>query len=157
MEKFIYLGQGGMSLLDYSLKFTKLSKYNPSLVSNTNDEMSCFIMGFSDELMEECHSSIIPDDMNIFRLMVHAQQVEEVRLRRKHRESKSSKPFDSGSSKGSLEIKDKPRFKKRFSNQVPSKFPKALDDSVSNPKTQKESGTSSPSKKPTWRDIGVKV
>ncbi|XP_069143301.1 uncharacterized protein [Solanum lycopersicum] len=48
-----------------------------------------------------------------------------------------------------LDIQDKPRFKKRFSNQVPSKFTKTLDDRVSNPKSQKGRGTSLPNKKPT--------
>ncbi|XP_069147021.1 uncharacterized protein [Solanum lycopersicum] len=87
--------------------------------------------------------------MNIFHLVVHAQQVEDSRLRRKNREAKRAKSFESGSSNGRLEIQDKPRFKKRFSNQVPSKFPKARDDWVSNPKSQKRRGTTSPSKKPT--------
>ena len=33
--------------------------------------------------------------------------------------------------KGRLQIQEKPRFKKRFSNKVPYKFPKARDDRVS--------------------------
>ena len=40
MEEFINLFQGGTSVVDNSLMFTKLSKYAPSLVSNTRDEMS---------------------------------------------------------------------------------------------------------------------
>ena len=78
--------------------------------------------------------------------MVHAQQVEESRLRSNNREDKRGKSDDCGSSKGRLEIQDKPRFKKRFSKQVPSKFPKAHDDRVSNPMSLKVRGTSSPSK-----------
>ena len=34
VDEFINLHQGGMSVLDYSLKFSKLSKYAPSLMSN---------------------------------------------------------------------------------------------------------------------------
>ena len=34
VEEFINLHQGGMGVLDYSLQFTKLSNYAPSLVSN---------------------------------------------------------------------------------------------------------------------------
>ena len=36
--EFINLRQEGMSVLEYSLKFTKLSKYAPSLVSDCRDE-----------------------------------------------------------------------------------------------------------------------
>ena len=66
--------------------------------------------------------------------MVHNQQVEETMLRRKSREAKSAKSYDGCSSKGRLDIQDKTRFQKRFSNKVPSKFSKANDDRVSNPK-----------------------
>ena len=75
---------------------------------------------------------MLHDNINISRLMVHAQQVEESTLRRKNRESKRAKCSGSGSSKGKF------RFNKRFSNQVPSKFPKAHDDRVSNPKLKRE-------------------
>ena len=36
--EFINLFQGGMSVLEYSLKFSKFSKYAPSLVSDPRDE-----------------------------------------------------------------------------------------------------------------------
>ena len=42
-----------MSVLDYSLKFTKFSKYAPSLVSNPRDEMSHFLTGVFDDLVKE--------------------------------------------------------------------------------------------------------
>ena len=70
--EFINLHQGGMSVLEYSLKFTKLSKYVHSLV-----------------------------------------------YKRKSRDAKMARFFDGGSSKGRLEIQDKPRLKKRVSNHVP--------------------------------------
>ena len=41
--KFINLCQGGMSVLEYSFKFTQLSIYAPSLVSNNRDEMNFFM------------------------------------------------------------------------------------------------------------------
>ena len=58
VEEFINLCQGGMCALDYSLKFTKLSKYVPSLVSDLRDKMSRFVIGVSDYFKEECRSSI---------------------------------------------------------------------------------------------------
>ena len=47
------------------LKFIKLSKYALSLVSNPMDEMSHFLTGVSNDLEEECRSSILHDNMNI--------------------------------------------------------------------------------------------
>ena len=44
--------QGGISVLEYSIKFTKLYKYVPSLVSNTRDEVSHLPTGVSDYLVE---------------------------------------------------------------------------------------------------------
>ena len=46
--------------------------------------------------------------------------------------------------------------KKRFSNQVPSKFPKARGDRVSNSKSTKGRVTNSLSKKPTSGKCGKK-
>ena len=45
VDEFINLKQGNMSVEKYSLKFSKLSKYSPSLVSNSRDELSHFVMG----------------------------------------------------------------------------------------------------------------
>ena len=110
--------------------FTKLSKYASSLVSNPRDEMNRFVKGVSNDLMEDCRTAMLHDNMSISRLMLHAQQVEESRLKMKNRGFKREKAYEGDTSKRKLEIKDKPKFKKRFSNKVPSKFPK---DRVSKP------------------------
>ena len=85
-----------------------------------------FVMGVSEDLQAECHSSMLHDNMNISHLMVHAGRVQEARAKRRSRDAKMERSFDGSSSKNRLEIQDKPRFKKWLSNQVPSKFPKAL-------------------------------
>ena len=72
----------------------------------------------------------------------------------KSRDVNRAKPFDSGSSKGRLDIQDKPRFKKRYSNKVPSMFPKASDDRVPKTKTQKGKSVNSLSEKPTCPKCG---
>lgn len=72
MEEFIKVRQGGMSVVDYLLMFTKLSNYAPSLASNPRDEMSRFIRGVFNELVEECHSFIHHNNVNITRLLVHS-------------------------------------------------------------------------------------
>ncbi|XP_069155809.1 uncharacterized protein [Solanum lycopersicum] len=94
--------------------------------------------------------------MDISCLMVHAQQVEESRLKRKIRAAKRAKSYEGGISKRKLEIQDKPKFKKRFSNQVPSNIPKYHNDRVSNPRFKKERGGDSPSEKPTCGKYGKK-
>ena len=76
---FINLRQGGMSVFDYSLKFSKFSKYAPSLVSDHRVKMSSFVTGVSDELQEELHCSMLHVNMNISYFMVHYQQIEEAR------------------------------------------------------------------------------
>ena len=64
-----------MSVQEYSLKFTKLSKYASFLVYHLRDEMTHFVAGASDDLEEECHAAMLHDNMDISRLMVHARQV----------------------------------------------------------------------------------
>ena len=137
VKEFINLRLGYMSVLDYILKFINSSKYAPSLVSHLKDEIRHFVMGVSDNLKEECCSTMIRDTRNISHRMVHAQQVEDTRVNRKCRDAKRARSFVCGSSKGRLDIQKNPRLNKRSSNQVPTIFPKAHDDRVSNPKSQK--------------------
>ena len=37
--------------------------------------MSCFVTGVSDAIKEECCAKMLRDNMDISRLMVHAQQI----------------------------------------------------------------------------------
>ena len=88
--------------------------------------------------------------------MVYARMVEEARDKWKSRDANRARSFGGGSSKNSLEIQDKPRFKKWVSNQVPSKFPRACGDRMSNPKFKKGKDTNSPNEKPTCGRCGKK-
>ena len=78
-----------MTVREYSLKFAKLSLYATSFVSNSRDEMSRFLTGIAEDLEEECRASMLHDSMDLSRLMVHVQQVEEIR-KRKHKQVKAS-------------------------------------------------------------------
>ena len=72
VEDFINHYQGGMSVLEYSLKFTKFSKYASS---SPRDEMNHFVTGVSDDLVEKCHSAMLHDNIDISHLMVYSQQL----------------------------------------------------------------------------------
>ena len=88
VEECINLRQGGMSVKEYSMKFVKLSKYAFSLVSNSRDEMSRFVTGVSEDLEEKCRPTMLHDNMDLGRLIVHAQHVKESRQRYRGLESK---------------------------------------------------------------------
>lgn len=70
---------------EYSFKFTQLSKYAPSLVSNPRHEMSWFVTRISYPVKQECRSDMIHDEINISRLMVNSQSMESLNLRQRIR------------------------------------------------------------------------
>ena len=61
----------------------------------------------------------------------------ESRLRKKNREAKKAKSFESGSYNSRFDVQYKTKFKKRFPNQVLSNFSKNRNNRYSNPKPQK--------------------
>ena len=63
-----------MSIREYSLKFVKHFQYASSLVSDSRDEMSRFVNGVSENSEKECWETILHDNMDLGRFMVHAQQ-----------------------------------------------------------------------------------
>ena len=95
-------------------------------------------------------------NMNNSSLMVYAQQVYKSIAKRKSRDSKRARSFDSCSLKGMLYIQEMPMFKKRVLKEVPIKFLKARDYRMSNSNPKKGRGTSSPTKKQTCGMCGTK-
>ena len=61
--------------------------------------MNDFVTRMYDDLKEECHSPMLHENMTIAHLMVHGQQVEEARDKRKCRVTKRAISFDYGLSK----------------------------------------------------------
>lgn len=68
-------------MIDYSLKFTKLPKYAPTLVIDRRARMNKFVMGVYSYVEQECRTSMVRNDMDISRLMVYDQAIEESNLR----------------------------------------------------------------------------
>ena len=99
--------------------------------------MSLYVRGVYEGLEEGCRASMLHDNMDLSRLMVHSQQVEDSRLRKKNREANKERSFESSSPKSRLDVQDKPKFKIRLSNQVPYNFSKNRNNGDSNPKPQK--------------------
>ena len=64
--------------------------------------MSPFVMGVSNDLMEECRATMIHKKMELSHLTVHAQQVEQSSLNRKNRDAKRARPYDGGTYKGNV-------------------------------------------------------
>lgn len=61
-----------MSMKEYYLKFTHLSKYAPKLLPDSRANMSKFVNGVYDLVVKECRTFMMIRDMDIARLMTHA-------------------------------------------------------------------------------------
>ncbi|XP_015078303.1 uncharacterized protein LOC107022110 [Solanum pennellii] len=125
-----------MSVEEYSLTFTMMSKYATSLVSKPSDEMSRFVMGVADLVREECCTSMLQDDMTLATLMVCAQSMEESKVKRMFTNLNISGPSE----------QDQPRFKKRAQNQ----------EGPSAPEVKLEKGGAYQDGKPTCATCGKK-
>ena len=107
LEEFLNLNQGNMSVEEYSLKFSMFSKYPAFLLSNPRDEISRFVTGVTNIVREECHTTMLHDDITQARLVVYAQSIEESKFGRIARNLKRSGSSD----------QSQPRFKKKVSTQ----------------------------------------
>ncbi|XP_049382747.1 uncharacterized protein LOC125847084 [Solanum stenotomum] len=70
-----------LSVHEYGLKFTQLSRYAAEMVANMRSRMSLFVVGLSCLSSKEGRVAMLIGDMDISRLMVYVQQVEKEKLR----------------------------------------------------------------------------
>ena len=82
MRKFFNLKQGGMSIRDYALRFSKLSKYAPSMMEDPRVKMGQFVSGLGDTVGSEGQAALLHKEMDLSRLMTYVEKVED----RKHHE-----------------------------------------------------------------------
>jgi len=118
VEEFINLRQGGISVQEYSLKFTELSKYAPAMVADPRDEMS-----ISKVVRKECRTAMLLHDIDISLIMVYDQQMEDEKLQGNNREVKRARTGDGNISNAKFNGQGRQRFKQRFSNQGSSVVP----------------------------------
>ena len=62
---------------EYGLKFTQLSHYAPKMVKDMRSRMSLFVVGLGRASIKEGRAAMLIGYMDISRLMVYFQQVED--------------------------------------------------------------------------------
>ncbi|KAH0711565.1 hypothetical protein KY289_007524 [Solanum tuberosum] len=69
VREFLTLKQEPLSVHEYSLKFTQLSRYAPLMVADMRNRMSLFVAGLSRLSSKEGRAAMLIGDMDISRLM----------------------------------------------------------------------------------------
>ncbi|XP_049394544.1 uncharacterized protein LOC125858786 [Solanum stenotomum] len=114
------------------------------MVADPMDEISRFLTSVSDLVEEECRTTMLHDNMNISRLMVYAQQIEESKFKRKNREVKRARTGEGNFSNDKSDGQGRPKFEQSYSGQDPS----------NTPRFNQEKGSRSPLLKPTCTKCG---
>lgn len=70
-----------ISVREYALKITQLSKYAPTMIVNSKAKMSKIVSSVPEMMVKECRTSTLINYTDIFCLMVHAHQIEEEKLK----------------------------------------------------------------------------
>lgn len=76
---------------EYSLKFSKLSKYIPFMVAYPKACMSKLIFNIQDLVSKQHKMTMLVKEMDIFRLIIYAEKIKKEKRRDRVRESKRSR------------------------------------------------------------------
>ena len=85
IEEFMNLRQGSMSVKEYCVKFNQLSKYAPNMMADSRTSISKFLTRVSSYVVKECRSAMINREINLPRLMIHAQQIKSDKIKERER------------------------------------------------------------------------
>ena len=120
---------------EYSIKFTQISNHAPTMVNYSRLKMKKFDMGISNLVVNKCWSSMLIPSMDISRLMLHIEQIEEQKVKQVIRDLKKVRTEEGNFSTKRFEVQYKPRLQRRFSRQVPPNAPRVKKSKVPTPKT----------------------
>ncbi|XP_069146048.1 uncharacterized protein [Solanum lycopersicum] len=81
VRELLTVKQDSLSVHEYGLKFTQLSCYAPKMVKDIRSIMNFFVVGLGRSSSKESRVMMLIGDMDISKLMVYVQQVEEEKLR----------------------------------------------------------------------------
>ena len=73
MREFLNLKQGNMSMREYALKFSKLSKYAASMMEDSRAKMGQFVSGIAELVGNECQTTLLVKEMDLPWLMTYAE------------------------------------------------------------------------------------
>lgn len=81
VREFLTLKRESLSVHEYRLNFTQLSRYTLEMVADMRSRMSLFVVGSSCLLRKEGRAAMLIRDMHIAILMIYVQLIEEEKLR----------------------------------------------------------------------------
>ena len=67
------------------MKFNQLAKYDPNLIADNRASIGKFLTGVSSYVVKECRSAMLNSEINLSRLMTHAQQIESDKIKERDR------------------------------------------------------------------------